>query len=241
MTAPSSRLIRLLSGGAAQGLVAQLQERFQGETGCAVEGTFGAVGAMRDKLLGGAPCDLVILTQALAEQLTKDGALVAGSAVPLGVVKTGVAVKAGEPLPEVATPELLQATLLTAQGIYFPDPHLATAGIHFMKVLKSLGIDGQLAPRLRPFPNGATAMREMSQSRDAGLVGCTQVTEILYTPGVKLAGLLPPEFELATVYTAAICTHAQEPDGAREFIALLAGSDAGPARSSGGFEAVGAG
>jgi molybdate transport system substrate-binding protein len=233
--------IQLLSGGAAQGLVGQLRERFLAESGCAVEGTFGAVGAMRDKLLAGAPCDMVILTQALVDQLTKDGALVAGSAVPLGVVKTGVAVKAGEPQPQVSTPEGLKATLRAAQGAYFPDPQLATAGIHFMKVLKSLGVADELAPRLHPYPNGATAMRAMAQSSAPGLVGCTQVTEILYTPGVALVGLLPTEFELATVYTAAVCARASEPEAASAFIALLAGDDASLARSSGGFEALEAG
>ena len=47
-----------------------------------------------------------------------------------------------------------------------------TAGIHFMKVLKALGIDTKLAARLRPFPNGATAMREMLQRPEMGLIGC---------------------------------------------------------------------
>jgi hypothetical protein len=51
--------IRLLSGGAAQGLVGQLKAGFAADQGCEVLGTFGAVGLMRDKLLGGAPCDLL--------------------------------------------------------------------------------------------------------------------------------------------------------------------------------------
>jgi molybdate transport system substrate-binding protein len=229
--------IRVLSGGAAQGLVMQLRERFLADTGCAVEGTFGAVGAMRDKLLAGEPCDFVILTQALVDQLTAQGHVVNGSATPLGVVKTGVAVKAGEQAPGVASATSLKATLLAARGIYFPDPVKATAGIHFMKVLNTLGIADELAPRLRAYPNGATAMREMAQCSESGLVGCTQVTEILFTPGVQIVGLLPPEFELATVYTAGLCTKAREPQAARDFIARLAGSDAEALRRACGFEA----
>ena len=228
--------IRLLSGGAAQGLVTQLQGRFLAGSGFTVEGTFGAVGAMRDKLIGGEPCDLVILSQALIDQLTGSGHVMRGSAVQLGAVKTGVAVKVGERLPDVTSAAALKATLLAAPGIYFPDPVKATAGIHFMKVLQALGLDQQLAPRLRPFPNGATAMREMAQAGEAGLIGCTQVTEILYTPGVQLVSLLPPEFELATVYTAAVCSGAQEREGAADFIRLLASADTAPVRSAAGFE-----
>ena len=54
--------LAILSGGAAQGLVAALARQFEAETGCGIAGTFGAVGAMRDKLLAGEPADLLILT-----------------------------------------------------------------------------------------------------------------------------------------------------------------------------------
>lgn len=230
------KTLNLLSGGAAQGLVGQLQARFQAQSGCAINGTFGAVGMMKDKLLAGAPCDVLILTQALITQLTESGELLVGSARPLGVVKTGVAVKAGEAMPTVDSPDALKAALLAATGIYFPDPVKATAGIHFMKVLQTLGIDQEVAGRLRPFPNGATAMREMSQASEAGLVGCTQVTEILYTPGVQLVADLPKVFELATVYTAAVCTKAAEPALAADLISLLISTEAAELRRSGGFE-----
>lgn len=230
--------IRLLSGGAAKGLVAQLQDRFSAQTGFAIHGDFGAVGAMRDKLLAGEPCDLVILSQALIDQLARDGHVAANTVTPLGAVKTGVAVKTGDRAPEVSAAAALKSALLAAKGIYFPDPQKATAGIHFMKVLKSLGVDAQLAARLRPYPNGAAAMREMAQSAESGLIGCTQVTEIRYTPGVQLVGLLPPEFELATVYTAAVCTRAQQPAAAADLIRLLASAEAAGLRASGGFEAA---
>ena len=58
-------------------------------------------------------------------------------------------------------------------------------------------------------------MRALAQSRAARPIGCTQVTEILSTPGVTLVGPLPKEFELATVYTAGVCTKAALPAEAR--------------------------
>jgi molybdate transport system substrate-binding protein len=228
--------LQLLSGGAAQGLVEQVREGFRTQSGCTIEGTFGAVGIMRDRLLGGAACDVLILTEALVAQLTQDGHLVAGSARALGVVKTGLAVKAGAAVPPVASAAELKAALLAAHGIYLPDPVKATAGIHFMNVLQQLGIADTLAPRLRPFPNGTTAMREMAAAGESEVIGCTQVTEILHTPGVQLAGRLPGEFELATVYTAAVCTRAQQPVRAAELVALLASTQTASARQAVGFE-----
>jgi molybdate transport system substrate-binding protein len=228
--------LHVISGGAAQGLVGQSQAGFETAQGVRLEGSFGAVGMMRDKLLAGAPCDVVILTQALIEELEASGKVVKDSARPLGVVRTGVAVKAGTALPDVGSAAALAALLRRSSGIYFPDPVKATAGIHFMKVLKTLGLHEELAKQLRPFPNGATAMREMAAAQAGDLVGCTQVTEILYTPGVVLAGALPTEFELATVYTAAVCTGAEHAAAAEELVRLLSGEAAQALRNAGGFE-----
>lgn len=230
-----TQVLQLLSGGAAQALVARMKGTFAQSHGVDVQGTFGAVGAMRDKLLAGEACDLLILSQALIDQLAADGHILRDSVTPLGVVKTGVAVRAGEPHPDVSSGDALRAALRRASGIYFPDPQKATAGIHFMKVLQSLGVDGDLRERLRTFPNGATAMGEMARSGESAPIGCTQVTEILFTSGVELVGLLPREFELATTYTAAVCTQARHPQAAREFIALLAGEQAAPVRADCGF------
>jgi len=224
--------LKLLSGGAAQALVGRLASRCT----LPIDGTFGAVGAMRDKLLAGQACDVLILTQALIDELANQGHVRRDTVAPLGVVKTGVAVKTGEARPDVSTPEVLTAALLRAPGVYFPDPEKATAGIHFMKVLKTLRIDEELRERLRTFPNGATAMGEMARSQEPGVIGCTQVTEILHAQGVELVALLPKQFELATVYTAAVCTKAQSQQEAEAFVRLLASSEAAPDRAACGFE-----
>jgi len=228
--------LRVLSGGAAQGLVRALEEDFRGDSGASVQGTFGAVGAMRAKLLAGEPCDAVILTAALIAELEREGRVVPGTSAPLGRVRTGVAVRAGEVLPDIADGPALRDTLLGATGIYFPDPELATAGVHFVKVLRTLGILDAVAPRLHPYPNGATALRELANSTEPGQVGCTQITEIKYTAGVDLVGPLPAEFELSTVYTVAVCTGARDPELARRFARLLSDPAARPLRESAGFE-----
>ena len=54
--------LNILSGGAAQSVVNALAGDFRAATGYELEGTFGAVGAMTEKLLAGAPADLLILS-----------------------------------------------------------------------------------------------------------------------------------------------------------------------------------
>jgi molybdate transport system substrate-binding protein len=230
-----SRRVAVLSGGAAQGLIAALAAEFKGATGCEIEGTFGGVGAMRDKLLSGTPADLLILTRALIDELAAQGHVVAGSAADIGTVLTAVAVRSGDPSPDIGDAAGLRAALLAADAIYFPDPKLATAGIHFAQVIDRLGLAADVAERIRTYPNGATAMRELAAARGGRPIGCTQVTEILNTPGVTLVGPLPKEFELATIYTAGVCTRAVAPQQARELAVLLTGEDTCGARERAGF------
>lgn len=228
--------LHLLSGGAAKGLVSAVQDRFAENTGMRIEGQFDAVGKMKDQLLAGAPCDVVILTSALITQLTESCDLASGSARPLGLVKTGIALKNGASMPPLATVAELRQALLAAGAIYFPDPEKATAGIHFMKVMRLLGVDTEMAGRLHPYPNGAAAMQALAQSSEPNAIGCTQATEIIFAPGVQLAASLPTEFELATVYTAAVSSKAAEPRAAAALIELLTSEEAAGLRSAGGFE-----
>ena len=139
----NSSKLTILSGGAAQGLVAALAAQFKAESGCEIDGTFGAVGAMRDKLLSGTPADLLILTRALIDELAAQGHVVPGSVANIGTVLTAVAVRSGDPSPDVGDAAGLRAALLAADAIYFPDPKLATAGIHFAKVIERLGHRGR--------------------------------------------------------------------------------------------------
>jgi molybdate transport system substrate-binding protein len=230
-----TRFIHLLSGGAAQGLVNALKPSIETSTDTQLSCTFGAVGLMKQKLIDGAPCDVVILTAALIGQLTDSGHVVAGSARNLGPVKTGVAVKHGTAHPPVETAAQLKAAMLAATGIYFPDPQLATAGIHFMKVLHGLGIAETVAPKLRTFPNGNTAMNAMAACDDPHVIGCTQVTEILITAGVDLVDNLPLEFELATMYTAGVRSSSSCQLEAQAMIDILTSPEQASLRAKGGF------
>jgi molybdate transport system substrate-binding protein len=236
MTAREGQDLHILSAGAAQGLVEALAPRFLGETGVALRPTFGAVGAIREKLFSGQRCDALILTEAMIQELEASGHVAAATHLALGRVRTGIGVRSGDALPDIADRGALERSLCAATEIFLPDPQRATAGIHFARVLQQLGIHAELAPRLRPYPNGAAAMTAMAQSTGVSPIGCTQITEIKHTAGVTLVGPLPHEFELATVYSVAVSADTQHPDIARRFARLLHGAEAENARAQAGFE-----
>ncbi len=220
-----------VSAGAAQGLVAKVAAG----NGVEVAGSFGAVGAMLEKFDSGEACDVVILTRAQIAHLASKGTVVESSVADLGAAPTAIAVRAGATAPKVSDGPSLRLALLAADAIYFPDPAKATAGIHFAKVIDQLGLGAELAARIRTFPNGTAAMKAMGEAAGHP-IGCTQATEILAVPSVRLVAPLPTGFDLATVYTAAVNARASHRAQAEAFVKALTGAESLAARRAAGFE-----
>ncbi len=200
---------------------------------------YGAVRTMYDLFVTGVPCDLLLLTRTQIDELDAAGCIVAGSIADVGHVKTGIAVRADtKSNPDIHDAASLKATLAGSSSLYCPDMKQSTAGLHVLGMLKQLGIWEDMKGRISEHPNGATAMRMMDTSNDSDSIGCTQVTEILYTPTVRLVGLLPKEFELSTVYSIAVPKRSTEPDAAKAAIAKLCGETNLAVRVAAGFDAA---
>jgi molybdate transport system substrate-binding protein len=227
--------LNILSGGAAQGLVASLAPKFKALTGFDIEGEFGAVGAMAGKLRAAAPADIVVLTAAIIADLARENLVVSASISDIGLVETAVAVRAGDSPVSVKDAAALRDALLASDAIFVPDTVASTAGIHVAKVLSQLDIADDVAARLRVFPNGATAMRHLAETDAVRPIGCTQSTEIISTPGVILSGSLPPGCELSTMYAAAVTTRADNARQAQRLIDLLTDADQRELRIRAGF------
>ena len=227
--------LKILSGGAAQGLVGSLTAQFKEQTGLDITGEFGAVGAMAAKLREGTAADILVLTSALIATLASEHLADGASIQDVGRVETALAVRGGDPLVSAYDAASLRAVFLAADAIFVPDTRASTAGIHVAKVLGQLGIAGEVESRLKIYPNGATAMRHMADSKAKRPIGCTQATEIIATKGIKLSGALPKGCDLATVYTAAITTKAVHAREAQVLIDVLTSADQRPLRERAGF------
>jgi molybdate transport system substrate-binding protein len=227
--------LRILSGGAAEALVHELSAEFKQQTGMDIRGTFSAVGAMRDQLLAGADCDVLILSQILIDELVQAGHAKADSVRPVGLIRTGLAVAKGHPKPVIQSESDLRQAFLQASAIYTSDPDRSTAGAHFKKILTRLGLLDAVGARWKTFSTGAKAMQAMAQEAIPGAIGGTQVTEIMFTPGVDLIGTLPKPFELSTTYTAAIPVKARSPQQAQTLIDLMTSPAKATLRGQVGF------
>ena len=165
--------LNILSGGAAQGLVASLAPKFKALTGLDIEGEFGAVGAMADKLRGGTPTDIAVLTAAkIAESGPRESCCGQLRYPTSASVETAMAVRAGDPKVSVGDAAALREAFLAADAIFVPDTKASTAGIHVAKILQQLGIADTVAGAAQDFsrmarPRCAIWRRPMRRGRSA--------------------------------------------------------------------------
>jgi len=228
--------MRLLSAGAAQGLATILAPKFASDTGDALQASFAPVGVVSERLAAGEACDVVVSTPSKLDEFARSGRVRAGTIALLGCVHTGMAVRSSEPAPAIDTPAGLRSALCGATRIHVPDPQRATAGIHFEKVLRELGLLEELRARIATHPNGVAAMAALAAAPERRALGCTQVSEIVCTQGISLVGALPAPFDLATPYAAAVSASAADPELAGRFVAMLAGPESAAVRRKSGFE-----
>ncbi|HLX28565.1 MAG TPA: substrate-binding domain-containing protein [Casimicrobiaceae bacterium] len=225
----------VLSAGAAKGVVKSLANSFEADTGVTLDATFDSAGAICEAVARGNGCDLVILPAPMLGTLAAEGFVDANSIAALGRVPTGIAVPDGDPRPDMHDAESLRASLVESSALYCPDTIRSTAGKHFAGVLRTLGLLDASKAKLRTYPNGATAMAALAEQRGRHAIGCTQISEILYTPGVALVASLPAPFELSTIYSAAVSSRPSSPANARAFCARLSDHATRELRRAGGF------
>jgi molybdate transport system substrate-binding protein len=137
----------------------------------------------------------------------------------------GIAVKAGAPKPDIATPEALKKTLLAAKSIAYSEPSAGGAsGVHFAKLLERLGIAEAMRPKTKyPPPGGFSAALLLTGEAELAV---QQKPELLHVAGTEIVGLLPGELNLVTVFAAGIMPKSRNADAAKALIEMLLAPEA---------------
>lgn len=195
--------LRVLVAGAAKAAFERMVPEIERSTGDRVMASFDTVGALRDRVVGGEKPDLVILSSAAVDALIARGLAQADGRREIGSVVSGLAVRRGEPIPDISSEEALKRTLLAAKSISHADgARGATTGAHFAKVIDALGLRDQLASRITVLPFGVDVIQAVAEGKFE--IGVSQSSEIVLTPGVTFVGGLPEPHALRTPYAAAV-------------------------------------
>ena len=67
-------------------------------------------------------------------------------------------------------------------------------------------------------------------------LGFQQLSELMHLPGIDVVGPLPPEIQMVTVFSAAVCTASNRPAAAKTFLSFLASPEADAAKRRHGME-----
>jgi molybdate transport system substrate-binding protein len=150
----------------------------------------------------------------------KEGRLHADSQTTIGEVGVGIVVPSGSAKPRIASIEDFKRTLLAANLIVYADPAGGgAAGIHVARVIERLG----LAEHLKPKPKfGAGGdITEVTLAQGEGVLGLTQISEIVEKPGAHFVGPLPDEVQNYTGVTAGIPIGVARSEAVMAFIKFL--------------------
>ena len=131
----------------------------------------------------------------------------------------GVVVKAGVPLPDVATPEALKAAVLNARTISYPDPVAATvSGGYIESVFDQLGIKDAARAKAALKPMGYL-VGEAVENGEAEL-GLSFMSEFTADDDLAVASF-PDALQKAQLYSSAVFAQSANVDAARSFIAFV--------------------
>ena len=138
----SAAEIRILSGSAIQGAMAELIPRFEQQSGHKIVFDFdGTIGGMTDRIQNGEAADVVIVSRSQIEALETRGKVVSGSGADIAGVEIGAFVRKGAPKPDISSVEAFKRAMLAAQSIGWNDPAAgAPVSIYMIGVFDRLGI-----------------------------------------------------------------------------------------------------
>lgn len=206
-------------------LLAELAAAHQQCGGTAVQWlSIGGVDAAR-RVAAGEAFDLVALAADAIDRLMASGQVLPGSRVDL--VRSGVmvAVPAGAPLPLLDSEEAVRQAVLAAPSLgYSTGP----SGVALAALFQRWGLADQIASRIQTPPPGTPVGQWIAEGRIA--LGFQQGSELIHVPGIQIAGPLPAAIQIDTVFAAAICQTASQPEAARALIRFMASPAAAEAK-----------
>ncbi len=187
---------------------------------------------LRERLAAGETADLVIGTVALINDLATAGRL-AGERMVLGRVGIGVALRPDAPAPPLGDLAALRRAVEEAEAVVVSDePGVRT---HLERLFERMGIAQAVAAKTVRMETGTAAMRRLLAGKGRE-IGFAPITEIRQEPGLRLAGPLPPEAQIATTYAASLMPGA--PPEAAAFLEHLNGPAGRAALAQSGIEPV---
>ncbi len=223
-------VIRLRSTLALKGAMQRLAGQYQAMTATRIDADFAPTLGLLERLRQGETADVVILTKEGLNELVAEGAVAAESKVDLARSYVGLAVKAGDRHPEIATEPALRQALLAARSVAYSK--IGASGIFFAELIKRLGIASEINAKAT-ITSGFTADRLISGEADLAV---QQISELKQVSGIEVVGPIPHELQTPAVFSAGRMTASKAAAQADALLRYLASREVAPVLREAGLE-----
>lgn len=221
----TSGAISVISSMATRSLLAELAGDYERASGqrVVVESVGGLTAAQR--VQGGEPVDIAVLAEDVIDRLVASGHIERGTCVDVARSGIALAVAAGAPRPGIANEAAIRDAMLAARSIgYSTGP----SGSYLMRLFERWGITEMVASRVVRAPPGVPVGSLLARGEVE--LGFQQLSELMHCPSVDVVGMLPPEIQSMTIFSAGVCTASRKKEAAKELLAYLASAQASAAK-----------
>lgn len=231
-TGSKAAQIKVISGPATSGVLAQLGAKFEAKTGDTITNKGGVTGVLKQLIDSGEPFDLAIIPGALMDNYEQQGKIAPGTNTPFVRVGMGMAVRAGAKKPDIGTVAKFKQTLLRAKSVTFV-PQGETAN-QLAKIFDKLGIADQMKAKTHPLPTVDQAIASVASGENELYFALSNI--IASAKGIELAGLFPAALQNYLVINLGLSASSKEPKETRAFMKLLTSASADPVIKANGLE-----
>jgi molybdate transport system substrate-binding protein len=212
-------------------VLAELGDAYEQQSGQPVViVSVGGVDAAR-RVDDGDAFDFVVLAADVIDQLAAGGRVDPGSRTDLARSAVAIAIAAGAARPDVSNESAIRDAVLRARSIgYSTGP----SGAHLVRLFERWGIADAIAPRIVQASPGISVGTLVARG-DVEL-GFQQLSELMHVPGVDVIGPLPPEIQVTTIFSAAVCTVSRCAAAAEALLSFFASPEADAAKRRHGME-----
>ena len=226
-----SEFVRVFSTLALKGAVSGLAGPYEASGGARIEADFAPTLALLERLRAGETADVVILTREGLDEVVREGRVAAESCVDLARSYVGLAVRAGQPHPDIATEPALRAALLGARAVAYS--RLGASGILFAKLIERMCIASEINARAVIIPQGFTAERLVAGEADLAV---QQISELKQVAGIEVIGAIPYQLQTPAVFSAGRMAASPRVAQAEQLLRYLASPEVAPALRASGLE-----
>ncbi|WHZ11648.1 MAG: putative ABC transport system, periplasmic component [Burkholderiaceae bacterium] len=222
--------LRMISSMATRQLLVELIASHEQAGGVPVAlESVGGVDAAR-RVEAGEPFDVVVLAADAIDKLIASGRIVLGR---VDLVRSGVAVavRAGAPLPDIASEDAVREAVLGARSLSYST---GPSGVHLMRVFERWGIAAQIQGRIVQAPPGVPVGSLVARGEVE--LGFQQLSELIHLPGIAVVGPLPPAIQIVTVFSAGIAATSTQAGAVRALLDFMVSPAAADAKRRNGLD-----